>query len=42
LACGDLIGEHIYERYVDAKREEWHEFTGQVTESEVGRYLAQY
>jgi glutamine synthetase len=38
----DALGEHIYERYVDAKREEWHEFIEQVTEWEVGRYLAQY
>jgi glutamine synthetase len=38
----DALGEHIYERYVDAKREEWHDFIEQVTEWEVGRYLAQY
>ena len=38
----DALGEHIYERYVDAKREEWLDFIEQVTEWEVGRYLAQY
>jgi glutamine synthetase len=38
----DALGEHIYERYTDAKREEWEEFIEQVTEWEVGRYLSQY
>ncbi len=36
------LGEHIYERYLDAKREEWQEYIGQVSEWELNRYLGQY
>src|SRR5260370_22458309 len=25
----EALGEHIYERYLDAKREEWHAYIGQ-------------
>src|SRR5207253_5742242 len=35
----DALGEHIYERYLDAKREEWQEYTGQVSEWERDRYV---
>ena len=38
----DALGEHIYERYLDAKREEWQEYIGQVSEWELDRYLGQY
>ncbi len=38
----DALGEHIYERYVDAKREEWEEYTGRVSPWEVERYMGHY
>src|SRR5437879_944399 len=38
----DALGSHIYERFVEAKREEWQEYIGRVSEWEVERYLAQY
>jgi glutamine synthetase len=36
------LGEHIYERFVEAKRQEWQEYIGQVSEWELKRYLGQY
>src|SRR6266581_204611 len=38
----EALGEHSYERYLDAKREEWQEYIGQVGEWELNRYLGQY
>ncbi|MGH7698901.1 MAG: type I glutamate--ammonia ligase [Gemmatimonadales bacterium] len=38
----DALGPHIYERFVEAKREEWQEYIGRVSEWELERYLAQY
>ena len=38
----DALGPHIYERFVEAKREEWQEYIGQVGEWELKRYLGQY
>ena len=38
----DALGPHIYERFVEAKREEWQEYIGQVSEWELNRYLGQY
>ncbi|MGH7417137.1 MAG: type I glutamate--ammonia ligase [Candidatus Rokuibacteriota bacterium] len=38
----DALGEHIYERYLDAKREEWQGYLGKVSEWELERYLGQY
>jgi len=38
----EALGPHIYERFVEAKREEWQEYIGRVSEWEVERYLAQY
>jgi glutamine synthetase len=38
----DALGAHIYERFVEAKREEWQEYIGQVSEWELNRYLGQY
>ncbi|MGC9359444.1 MAG: type I glutamate--ammonia ligase [Anaerolineae bacterium] len=35
----DALGPHIYERFVDAKRQEWQAFCVQVTEWERQRYL---
>jgi len=43
LAGSDLVrkalGDHIFERYVELKREEWEEYRVQVTEWELERYL---
>jgi glutamine synthetase len=36
------LGDHIYERFVEAKREEWQDYIGRVGEWEVERYLGQY
>jgi glutamine synthetase len=36
------LGPHIYERFVEAKRGEWQEYIGQVSEWELNRYLGQY
>jgi glutamine synthetase len=33
------LGDHIFERYVDLKREEWEEYRVQVTQWELERYL---
>jgi len=38
----EALGDHIYERYLDAKREEWQEYIGQVSDWELDRYLGQY
>ncbi|HEV8266238.1 MAG TPA: type I glutamate--ammonia ligase [Gemmatimonadales bacterium] len=46
LAKDDVItgalGPHIYERFVEAKREEWEEYIGRVSEWELERYLSVY
>ena len=43
LAASELVrktlGDHIFERYVDLKREEWEEYRVQVTRWELERYL---
>jgi glutamine synthetase len=43
LAGSELVrkalGDHIFERYIDLKREEWEEYRVQVTEWELERYL---
>ena len=33
------LGEHVCERFVEAKREEWDEYRMQVTPWELERYL---
>ncbi|MGH7753240.1 MAG: type I glutamate--ammonia ligase, partial [Gemmatimonadales bacterium] len=38
----EALGDHIYDRFVEAKREEWQEYIGQVSAWELGRYLGQY
>jgi glutamine synthetase len=43
LASSDLVrralGDHIFERYVDLKREEWEDYRVQVSRWELERYL---
>jgi glutamine synthetase len=36
---GQALGEHVFERFVEAKSEEWDEYRTQVTAWEVERYL---
>ncbi|HOG47056.1 MAG TPA: type I glutamate--ammonia ligase [Anaerolineae bacterium] len=36
------LGEHVYQRFVEAKRQEWDEYRLQVTPWEVERYLRTY
>ena len=36
------LGDHIYERFVEAKREEWEEYIGRVSPWEIQRYLGNY
>lgn len=35
----EAVGEHIFNRYTEAKMEEWNDYTKQVTEWEISRYL---
>jgi glutamine synthetase len=35
----DVLGEHLFERYVDVKTKEWYEFKKQVTNWEIETYL---
>jgi len=35
----DVLGEHLYERYIDVKTKEWDEFKKQVTGWEIDTYL---
>jgi len=36
------LGEHIYERFTEAKQREWQEYIGRVSEWELQRYLGLY
>lgn len=38
LMC-DTLGEHVFPRYINGKREEWSEYSRQVTDWETGRYM---
>jgi glutamine synthetase len=38
LMC-DTLGKHVFPRYVNGKREEWSEYSRQVTDWEIGRYM---
>jgi glutamine synthetase len=35
----DALGDHVYERFMEAKTEEWNEYRMQVSDWEVERYL---
>jgi glutamine synthetase len=39
LVIGEALGEHVFERFVEAKTEEWDEYRMQVTSWEIERYL---
>lgn len=38
----DAIGEHIAEKYIEAKKKEWAAYCSQVTEWEIGEYLNKF
>jgi glutamine synthetase len=38
----ETLGDHIFEHFLEAKREEWHDYIKQVSPWEVGRYLSLY
>jgi glutamine synthetase len=38
----DTLGGHVFEHFLAAKREEWHDYIRHVSPWEVGRYLALY
>ena len=38
----DVLGIHIYEKYLEAKKKEWREFRADVTDWEVQEYLYKY
>lgn len=35
----EVLGEHTYAKYINAKKEEWHRYRSQVTEWEITEYL---
>lgn len=35
----DVLGEEVFYKYATAKRMEWNEYTSQVTDWEIDRYL---
>ncbi|MHC4457292.1 MAG: hypothetical protein ACYS0I_09405 [Planctomycetota bacterium] len=35
----DVLGSHLFERYIDVKTKEWDEFKKQVTNWEIETYL---
>ena len=38
----DALGEHVFERFVEAKRSEWLEYSAIVSDWEVKRYLGAF
>lgn len=38
----EILGAHITEKYVEAKKQEWQEYTEQVTDWEINQYLYKY
>ena len=38
----EVLGEHIYTKYLEAKEQEWRDFRAQVTDWEVSQYLYKY
>ncbi|HEX2326072.1 MAG TPA: glutamine synthetase, partial [Chloroflexota bacterium] len=38
----DTLGPHVYERFVEAKRQEWEDYRLRVTPWEVERYLERF
>jgi glutamine synthetase len=42
LVVREALGEHLYERLVEAKRQEWLEYSAVVTSWEIDKYLGKY
>ena len=38
----NVLGEHIYDRYISAKRREWEEYSHRVSNWEIDAYLYKY
>lgn len=38
----EVLGKHVYTKYLEAKKEEWNEFRYQVTDWEIGEYLYKF
>lgn len=38
----EVLGDHVYEKYIAAKKQEWQDYRSQVTDWELNRYLNQY
>ena len=38
----EVLGDHVYEKYITAKKQEWQDYRSQVTDWELNRYLNQY
>lgn len=38
----EVLGKHIYTKYLEAKKEEWYKFCSHVTDWEIGEYLYKY
>lgn len=38
----DVLGDHVYGKYIEAKKAEWHRYRSQVTAWEIGEYLNNY
>ena len=35
----DVLGDHVYRKYIAAKKEEWYRYRMQVTDWEISEYL---
>jgi glutamine synthetase len=38
----EALGDHVFERFIDAKTQEWDEYRTQVSQWELDRYLPLY
>jgi glutamine synthetase len=38
----EALGDHVYSHYIEAKKEEWEEYSSQITNWELDRYLEAY
>ena len=38
----EVLGSHVYNKYLEAKREEWRSYRARVSQWEVDRYLVKY
>ncbi|HEX3026075.1 MAG TPA: type I glutamate--ammonia ligase [Clostridia bacterium] len=37
-----VLGNHVFDKYVESKEKEWHDFSHSVTEWEISRYLSKF